>query len=136
MTVLMHDAKADVQNEGFQPTDGFQVGELIYAGDTVLVGSTADFVGALMQAIQGRGKNYGLAFNWDKMEALPVRCETDIRRPDGAQIPEKDSIVYLGGLLDSSGSSGAELSRRNGMAYSDLYALCKTGCLCKAGCNI
>ena len=124
MTVLMHDAKAAFQRRGFQATDGFPVGELIYADDTLLVGSTADFVGALMLAVQEAGKNYGLAFNWGKLEALPVRCVADIRRPDGAQIPQKDSMAYLGGLLDSSGSSSSELSRRIGMAYRDFYTLC------------
>ncbi|CAK0839112.1 unnamed protein product [Prorocentrum cordatum] len=122
MSLLMHDAQADFQNEGFQSTGGFPAGGLICADDTV--GSTADCVGALMQAIQEKCKNDGFASDRDQLETLPVRCEADIRRPDGAQILEKDSMVYLGGFLDSSGSSGAELSRRICMAHRSSHALC------------
>ena len=44
---------------------------------------------------------------------------------EGAAIPQRDSMVYLGGLLNADGGSGPELSRRIGMAYKQFHSLCK-----------
>ena len=46
-----------------------------------------------------------------------------ILKPDGCPIPEKKSMVYLGSVLTSDGSVGAELSRRVGLARSVFDAL-------------
>jgi len=75
--------------------------------------------------MESAGKNYGLAFNWRKLEVLPIRCEAAFYKPDGAPIDQKDSIVYLGSLLDKAGNIGSELNRRLGMARSDFKQLAK-----------
>ena len=49
----------------------------------------------------------------------------NIYKPDGTQITEKDSLIYLGSLLDQAGNIGAELNRRLGMARADLKQLSK-----------
>ena len=56
---------------------------------------------------------------------MPVRCETALAKPDGQRVPDKESMVYLGGLLSASGRNGPELSRRLGLAIADFETLCK-----------
>ena len=56
---------------------------------------------------------------------LPIRCEATVYKPDGTQIDEKDSLVYLGSLLNKSGNIGPELNRRLGAARSDFRQLSK-----------
>ena len=85
------------------------------------MGVQADRVQAFMNHIQKTGKNYGLSFNWRKLELLPVRCEVAIAKPDGNSVVSKESIVYLGSLLSKNGKIGPELSRRLGAARSDFF---------------
>ena len=125
MTVLMHDASQAFVAHGLTQDAQIPVSELIYADDTLVVGVSDDFVSKLTIAIQVAGSNYGLAFNWSKLEALPICSDTCLTKPDGSPIPSKDSMVYLGGLLSAAGRSGPELSRRLGMASGDFETLCK-----------
>ena len=121
----MHDATRAFQAHGLVQELGLPVSELIYADDTLVVGVRDEFVSKLMHEIQRAGSNYGLAFNWGKIEVMPVRCETALAKPDGQRVPDKESMVYLGGLLSASGRNGPELSRRLGMAIADFETLCK-----------
>ena len=125
MTILMHDATRAFRLHGLVQGDGLHISELTYADDTLVVGVQDEFVSKLMCEIQRAGANYGLAFNWGKIEVMPVRCETDLDKPDGKRVPNKESMVYLGGLLSASGKNGPELSRRIGMATADFETLCK-----------
>ena len=124
MTLLISDATRKLHSHMGPPID-LPVDELIYADDTLVVGVQADRVQAFMNYIQQAGENYGLAFNWRKLELLPVRCEAAIAKPDGNVIASKDSIVYLGSLLSKSGKIGPELSRRLAAARSDFCTLAK-----------
>ena len=76
-----------------------------------------------MHSIQRAGDNYGLSFNWARLEVLPVRCEAAILKPDGTPIVEKDSIVYLGSVICKDGTLGPELARRLGAARSEFDKL-------------
>ena len=71
------------------------------------------------------GGHYGLAFNWGKLEVLTVGCQTQILRLDGQPVQQKDTMIYLGGMISSSGDSGTELNRRLGMARKDFDVLCR-----------
>ena len=77
---------------------------------TLIVAACAEDAEEYMQAIAAAGGNYGLKYNWKKLEALPIRCQACIAKPDGTEIVQKDSIVYLGAVLCSDGSIGPELS--------------------------
>ena len=66
---------------------------------------------------------YGLVFNWDKLESMPVRCENIIRKADGTLVKTKSSMVYLGSLLSNDGRIGSELARRLGMSRGDFQKL-------------
>ena len=72
MTVLLHDSKALLHN-----ADGLS--ELVYADDTLLLGVDAESLHAFMTHIGTTGREYGLEFNWSKLELLPVRTTALIR---------------------------------------------------------
>ena len=74
-----------------------------------------------MQCIERTGKEYGLCFNWSKLEALAVRQGAVLLQPEGTAIKMKDSIVYLGSLLSSDERVSSELGRRIGQAASDFF---------------
>ena len=115
MSVLMHDAKGGVEDIG--------VSDLVYADDTLLLGTCSEDLHKFMSKIGEAGMEYGLVFNWGKLETLPVRTEAVIRKPDGGAIATKSSILYLGSSLASDGRFGSELNRRLGMARSDFDKL-------------
>ena len=62
-----------------------------------------------MQCIEQAGRMYGLQLNWNKLEVLPVRCESLVRTPNGELVVSKESLVYLGSYLSDNGSFGPEL---------------------------
>jgi hypothetical protein len=119
MTVLISDAKAAIG--ATSPA----LRELVYADDTLIVAARAEDAQEYMQAIAAAGANYGLKYNWKKLEALPIRCQACIAKPDGTEIAQKDSIVYLGAVLCADGSIGPELSRRIGAARRDFDTLAR-----------
>ena len=95
----------------------------LYADDTLVLEGDERVVKAYMDSISAVGKEYGLTFNWSKLEVLRVRHEGHVKLPAGGNVKEKDSIIYLGALLASDGRMGSELSRRLGAAAADFTQL-------------
>ena len=124
MTTLLHDAHASFRARTGQdiPTAEF-VRELVYADDTLLIDSEAENLEMMMQCVADSGQEYGLSYNWSKLEVLCVRCSADIRQPNGKIVKKKDSIVYLGALITCDGRSCLELNRRIGLARADFSTL-------------
>ena len=124
MTVLLHDAKHKlVHDMGINLSNSSFVNELVYADDTLLLDVEADTLHAFMHCIGEAGAQYGLVFNWSKLEALPVRTEVVIRRPDGEKVETKERMVYLGSFLAADGRISSELNRRLGLARHDFETL-------------
>ena len=73
-----------------------------------------------MSCVQEVGSEYGLALNWKKVEALPVRCEALIQTPKGNNVEQKESMQYLGALLSADVRVTSELGRRIGLAHADV----------------
>ena len=126
MTIVMHDAKSNLLDKGWQLNPKFLLHDLLYADDTLLIEVDVDCLQTYMQEVARYGKEYGLALNWDKIEVLPIRCNPDIKDPDGHHKENKSSILYLGALITSDGRITAELNRRLGMAQADFKILDKT----------
>lgn len=123
MTVLMTDAKVKLREElGVELATDLIANELLYADDTLIVDVSNEAVTQYMECIASAGAEYGLSFNWSKLEALPVRCDAAISTPAG-NVKVKDSIVYLGGLLSNDGCVGSELGRRIGLAQVEFKTL-------------
>ena len=108
--VLLTDARRNLGEEAGTAS------ELVYADDTLIVASQARDAAEYMLHISISGVQYGVQYNWKKLGVLPVGCKADIRRPDGSQIEEEDSITYLGSVLAKDGRAGPELGRRPGAA--------------------
>jgi len=96
---------------------------LLYADDTLIVEADAEIAQYYMEAIAEVGAQYGMSYNWTKLEVLRVRHDGHIIQAAGSRVKEKDAIVYLGSLLSADGSMAPELSRRLGMAMADFEAL-------------
>ena len=78
MLVLMHDAKHLLRaHPAYTPHGGQQIEELLYADDTLLIHSDPAVVKAYMDCASSAGANYGLQFNWAKLENMPVRCNAE-----------------------------------------------------------
>ena len=67
MTVLMHDAS---NNPAYKPNPAKTFEELLYADDTLILGADECNVALYMQAVNDAGAEYGLAFNWSRLEVL------------------------------------------------------------------
>ncbi|CAE8648405.1 unnamed protein product [Polarella glacialis] len=126
MTVLMVDAKNKLHsNPDFSEQEPLLTRDLLYADDTLLFETNSRNVELFMNIIGDVGTQYGLAFNWSKLEAMPVRCNLILPTPQEGTVKLKEGIVYLGSLLSNDGSIGGELGRRIGNASCDFRVLCK-----------
>ena len=123
MTVLLFDASADLRLRMPRSETDVPIDELVYADDTMVVAFSASRAEVYMDCIAQAGGDYGLCFNWRKVEAMPIRCVFNVLKPDGHPVACKSSLVYLGSLLDNAGDIGPELNRRLGSARADFQAL-------------
>ena len=97
MTVLLYNAKDKMNIElGLPSSADCLASELVYADDTLLLDTDPDILYHFMTCIGEAGSQYGLSFNWSKLELLPVRTSATICTPAGERIEEKTSMVYLG----------------------------------------
>ena len=121
MSVALLDAKSGMQiaeKQKFIVTP-----ELVYADDTMLLGSSAESVQRYLDSVIMVGRTYGLELNMDKSVLLRVRGSSDIYGSDGSPLKAKTDTVYLGGLISTCGDSAAELSRRLGEARRNFHNL-------------
>ena len=126
MTVLIRDAKQlFIGERGGVLDPSLVVHELLYADDTLLMDASGGSVEQYMRCVEEVGAEFGLTFNFSKLESMPVRCADVVQSPGGGEIPTKSSMVYLGGLISNDGKIDSELARRIGMAKSDFRSLQK-----------
>ena len=111
MTIVLHDARETMIEKGFRfPADVFT--EVLYADDTLLLHSSEAFLAAYMQEIERSGREYGLILNFNKVEALTVRTQHQIRNSDNSLVTSKDSLKYLGSTLHENGKIIGGISNR------------------------
>ena len=125
MTVLLEDAKSDLASQGIILGRECLVNELVYADDTLIVDTDPTAAEHFMNAVGRAGGQYGLSFNWSKLEALPVCMDAMVHKPDMSLVLTKTNIIYLGSALSADGRIAAELGRRIGMAKADFNTLQK-----------
>ena len=125
MSVLMSDAYDLLGQSAREDRQQDLLYDILYADDTLLLGSAAGHVEELAKAVAIIGSQYGLSLHWQKTQTLSVGTTTFVRRPDGTVVKDSGSMIYLGGLLAFSQGSQSELSRRIGMATSTFRSLTK-----------
>ena len=126
MTVLVGDAKVKLQGDPcFTLGKRLLVQELLYADDTLVVDAEIGVVKAYMDYINTAGEQYGLQFNWSKLEVLPARCSATLPMPDGKFVKQKESMKYLGSILAADGGISSERGARLGAARADYDKLAR-----------
>ena len=105
--------------------DRNDLADIIFADDTLLLGSCAAHMEEFLRAVASAGQEFGLQLHEGKFQLLQVHCSDMIRNLSGASVPASPTMVYLGASLDSSGRAGSELARRIGMAKADFRSLAK-----------
>ena len=128
MTMLMHDARTMLTRTlGHEYTCDLGVEDILYADDTMLVGTSSQALQKYMDCISACGKMYGLSLNATKLECLSINTETEIVGGLGGQVSDKARLKYLGALLSNDGYNTSELSRRIGIA-KDQFLLLRRCC--------
>ena len=125
MTVLMDLARAQLSQKSQEAIGQNQLYDILYADDTIILGSSAPCVAELALAIEKAGEEFGMSIHWGKTQAMSVCTGTGIPSPQGGVVEDTGSLVYLGSLLTSDGKVDSELSRRIGMASGDFKSLRK-----------
>lgn len=124
MTVLLHDAKVLFHERGLGPfADSMPVNELVYADDTLVFDFDPAVAEGYILCIEVVAGEYGLTFNFSKLEALNVRTSATIRNSAGGVIKAKNVIRYLGSNLSSDGRISSELGTRIGLATQEFAKL-------------
>ena len=117
----MHDAKRDLQ-ASFPATrckSEFGIDDLLYADDTLFVGSDREVLEEYMRLIGKYGASYGMSFNYDKLECMQVNCDHNIINDLGLLVKSSASLKYLGALIAHDGKHNGEINRRIGFAKEE-----------------
>ena len=69
-----------------------------------------------MDIIADHSIRYGLSFNWDKVEYLCIGFDPALKQPNCSNVKRVQSLIYLGGLLNSDGTNMSELGKNIGIA--------------------
>jgi len=118
----MKDARQKISEE-LAETVYSNMSDLLYADDTLLMGTSAAGLTTFLAVVCQIGREYGLALNESKTKALNVMADGVVTGPAGEPLETKASMTYLGGLLHSDGRGTHELSRRLGKATQEFEAL-------------
>ena len=123
MSVLLADAVALLGDHAKAAYERGDLSDVIYADDTLLLSVSDAHLSEYLDAIAACGKKYGMELHWGKFQLLPVRCSPSVCTPDGAQIPAKERMEYLGTTLTDDVHDQHELVKRIAMAKADFVAL-------------
>ena len=123
MSAVMHDAT--LSPEAKAAHNSGTLADIVYADDTLLLGSSPAFLHEFLQAVSAAGRTYGLELHEGKFQLLQVHCAEPVLGLSGTPLTSTDRLTYLGASLAADGKNGSELSRRIGMAKQDFRALCK-----------
>ena len=127
MSVIMHDSIHALPSEDRESLKLNNLANVLYADDTLLVGSSQTALKRWLAAVAETGGHYGLLLHCGKFQLLNVRCDFSFLTPEGTTIAKTESIGYLGETLNENGKISSELGRRLGIVWADcrnLQQLC------------
>ena len=110
MTVLMHDAYGLLGHDASSATEKGTLFDVLYADDTLLIGSMASQVDELARAVEEAGATMGMSLHWGKTQAMSIATHQRLTCPDGTEICDSDALMYLGGLLSRDSVSAKSLT--------------------------
>ena len=119
----MADAKKDLQDiHNVQLDTDFICHEIIYADDTLLIDCFGENLQKYMECVAEQCKFYDLSLNFNKIEYMPVNCESSLKDPTGNPIQVKSKLKYLGAHLSADGLVISERIQKLGQAECDFKA--------------
>jgi len=123
MTVLMRDATDMLCPTSRELFEKGSLSILLYADDTLLIGSSGPCLQELLDSIAAAGKNYGMELHWKKFQFIQVNGTITLNAPDGTVIQQSDLMTYLGTTLYADGGVKSELNRKLGAAWAEFCKL-------------
>ena len=105
---------------------------LLYADDTLIIGSSEPGLQELLNAIADVGLGYGMGLHWQKFQLLEVNAKYKIFTPQGKQIQPSLFMTYLGANIYADGCIRGELNQKLGISwaeFSKLHCLWRYSCL-------
>ena len=123
MTVIAHDAAERMPGEFGQQLGAGGLDVLLYADDTLLIGSNEKALQALLDSTAHVGAQYGMALHWSKFQLLSIGKVYRLHTPAGEAIAANSVMKYLGVNLHSDGDAGKELHGKIGHAWGDFCKL-------------
>ena len=99
MTVLMQNARELLPVAAQRAFAERRLYDILYADDTLILGTDTGYVEELAKAIEQAGAEFGMTLHWGKTQALADCAESTLKDPSGNLIEDSGSLVYLGGLL-------------------------------------
>ena len=123
MSVIIQDSIHSLPEEDRESLKLNSLATVLYADDTLLVGSSQPALERLLAAVAETGGQYGLQLHWGKFQLLNVRCDFSFLTPEGSAITNTESIGYLGATVNENGRISSELGRRFGIAWADFRNL-------------
>jgi len=113
MTVVFHDVHQEVDHK-IAPYSGdcTSAWELLYADDTMVMGSRAREINIILKQIEIESEKYNLKLNHEKCFYIGMNGKADIHFMDGKRVTKADKVEYLGGVITTEASRNAEISNR------------------------
>ena len=108
---------------------GVNVDSLRCADDAVLLAEGPVFLQALLAAVRGEGKPYGMEMGMIKTKSVVVSRKKPAPRVgvsvEGRPIRQVDRVVYLGYMATEDGKCDKEIKRRIGIARTAFESMAK-----------
>ena len=124
MTVIFEDIHYEIDRYmAAQRVPGTSFDEVVYADDTICIGTDTRKLNIFLKEIEQEGQKYGLKLNKDKCEAVTNRPGANIHYADGTPLTKKAEVKYLGCLLNQKGNTRTELGKRISNAMTTLKKL-------------
>ena len=123
MSVVMHDAVLGMSDLAKSAIDAGALGSVLYADDTLLIGTSQAHVQEFLVSVTAVGKKFGLELHFSKFQLLSINGSYKLYTPTGELVPEAESMTYLGATVYADGTPKRELNRRLGAAWGDFTKL-------------
>jgi hypothetical protein len=123
MSVIVQDAIDLLPANARAQFDAGALSIILYADDTLLVGSSSESLQQLLDNIATVGLRFGMELHWAKFQLLQLGGQYELRSPDGVPIEPTHSMKYLGNTLHDDGGLKTELGKKLGVAWSDFSKL-------------
>ena len=97
--------------------------DILYADDTVLMGSNVHEVQEFLKAVVECGFKYGLELSWSKTHAINIKTEELLYDPLRNSLVIKAQTMYLGSSIRADGNHSIKVSRQIAEAHDVFHKL-------------